>query len=51
MERCWSSLVKNNTNHLEIYLNIFSRDNQTKKICFLNMKLAFINIGLQSSLL
>ncbi len=48
IERCWSSQVQNSTDFMWIHSNTFSRDNQTKEFCFLNMKLAFINISLQS---
>ena len=51
MKRCLLSPVQNSLDFLWIYSNTFSRDNKTKKFCFLNMKLVFINVGLQFGLL
>ena len=50
-EKYWLNLVQNKLDFLWIYLNTFGKNNKTKKFYFLNMKLAFINIGLQSELL
>ena len=48
-EKSWLSLVKYSINFLWVYLNIFDRDNKIKKLDFLNIKFAFININLYSS--
>lgn len=51
IEKSWLSMVKLSTDFLQIYLNTFNKDNNTKKLCFLKKKIVFINTSLYFSFL